>query len=83
MSRKETLREAGPAGWRDFCSIAGAESLGPSPQPWTRWGDLWQHLGDREAALRGWAQLSWARSVWGALFPDHDGVMSGPQELKG
>ena len=47
------------------------------------WGDLWQHPGDREAALRGWAQLNWARSVWGALFPDHDGVMSGPQELKG
>ena len=40
MLYKETLRGTGPAGWRDFCRIAGAESLGPSPQPWTRLGGL-------------------------------------------
>lgn len=35
-----------------------------------------RHPREREAALRGWAWLSWARPVYGPLPPARDGVMA-------
>lgn len=83
MSRKETLREAGPAGLEGFLQYRRCREPGAKSTAMDQVGGLVAAPGGQRSSPRGWAQLSWARSVWGALFPDHDGVMSGPQELKG